>query len=380
MDLFKNNCPVCYGGNLKTIYHTVRLIKGVRSSYRFDYDVKYCRDCGLLQNQPNNEEILEKFYNDSLSEVVGREVTKEALNNYFFDIKRIKKANPKVKNILEIGCSDGNFLLAATKSKLSAFGIEPSLQYAKIARRKSKCPVWQTTFESWSGPGKQVDAIIAYYVFEHMFDPHDFLQRCYKLLKPNGVLFIEIPVLERFKPGITDLFVFEHPFHYSIKTAARLFRQYFSDVKVIEKSFGTEVGAKFICKKIIKLADDYKLAQKYLEKKAVKYAKIKNGLKQVFNTDRPIVLFGGGETARKILSMIPLRDKGKIAAIADNDTRKSGTFIDRIKIDLPEKVFKKYTAPPLVICCLDYSLYVKQAKEQCKKLGVELTLLSGISS
>jgi len=40
---------------------------------------------------------------------------------------------------------------------------------------------------------KEFDKIYAKHVIEHVNDPTVFIQECYRILKPNGVLFVETP-------------------------------------------------------------------------------------------------------------------------------------------------------------------------------------------
>ncbi len=100
--------------------------------------------------------------------------------------------------LLDVGCASGLFLKAAADAGWAVQGIEPSeILYAKATA--SLAGVGQIhfgTLEETDIPRDFFDAITVWDVLEHVPDPVGFLARCKSLLKPNGLLFLNVPNLD----------------------------------------------------------------------------------------------------------------------------------------------------------------------------------------
>jgi len=58
--------------------------------------------------------------------------------------------------------------------------------------------VWLSSYEeSLSDKTPVFDAVTAWTVIEHILNPEDFLRRCYQALKPQGILLLEFPTVDR---------------------------------------------------------------------------------------------------------------------------------------------------------------------------------------
>ncbi len=77
--------------------------------------------------------------------------------------------------ILDVGCGPGVFVRMLRKRGWDADGID-------IDRDFLEAPL--------EGP---FDAITAIYVLEHVTDPRRFLEKCGRLLRPGGVLYLRVP-------------------------------------------------------------------------------------------------------------------------------------------------------------------------------------------
>lgn len=94
--------------------------------------------------------------------------------------------------LVDVGCSNGGFVMAALDAGYNAFGIDPSAAMIDWAiRRKSELVgrVHQGDALPWSGCG-----VITYHdVLEHVRDPFVVIQDAAQRLAFNGVLVIETP-------------------------------------------------------------------------------------------------------------------------------------------------------------------------------------------
>ncbi len=94
--------------------------------------------------------------------------------------------------LLEVGCSMGYFLEAAVNDGWRAIGIEVSSHAVKQCRDNG-LEAYQSDAAGIKELGLLFDVVVMKHVLEHFPDPVDCLQQYYSLLKPGGLLFIEIP-------------------------------------------------------------------------------------------------------------------------------------------------------------------------------------------
>lgn len=93
--------------------------------------------------------------------------------------------------VLEIGCSNGVFLDLFKEKKYETWGVEPS-ESAKIAGKKGH-KIIRGFFESVSLPTGFFDLVIINHTLEHMDNPVEVLKKVHKVLKKDGVVFVDVP-------------------------------------------------------------------------------------------------------------------------------------------------------------------------------------------
>jgi SAM-dependent methyltransferase len=94
--------------------------------------------------------------------------------------------------VLELGCGRGEFLQGAIDRGWSAFGVEMTNEYAKIAHQ-SGVSVESRSIQDSEFLDDKYDLIILEAILEHLYDPRETLQRIKQALRPGGLLFIEVP-------------------------------------------------------------------------------------------------------------------------------------------------------------------------------------------
>jgi 2-polyprenyl-3-methyl-5-hydroxy-6-metoxy-1,4-benzoquinol methylase len=96
--------------------------------------------------------------------------------------------------LLEVGCATGEFVSEAARAGYDAFGVEPSIWAASIAR-KMGANVTPGMLEDWilDYRGFTVDALAMFHVLEHLEKPIEVLEQCACILSNEGKLFIEVP-------------------------------------------------------------------------------------------------------------------------------------------------------------------------------------------
>lgn len=97
-------------------------------------------------------------------------------------------------DLLDVGAGKGEFLAEARARGWRAVGIEPSEKFCAHARERHGVEV-EAGFlgESEVFGGRRFDAITFNHVIEHVDSPVGLLRRAAGLLKPDGVVFVEVP-------------------------------------------------------------------------------------------------------------------------------------------------------------------------------------------
>ncbi len=95
--------------------------------------------------------------------------------------------------VLELGCAHGAFVALLRAAGYDATGLELSSATAAGARRRFDVPVVEGPIEVQNIPGQSLDVIVLMDVLEHLSDPLDTMRNCLKLLKPDGLLFLQTP-------------------------------------------------------------------------------------------------------------------------------------------------------------------------------------------
>lgn len=162
-----------------------------------------CNNCHLIYYTPQpTPQELEEFYS---SETYRSEFAEGlmsgsefATNRYLQFEKALKKYAPQILNqssrkLLDIGCGTGDFLKVAQQNHWQVSGTEISSKAAQLASKNIDAQIYGGDIAGINFHGQKYDVVTAYHVIEHLPDPVTFLMQAKKLLKPNGILFLETP-------------------------------------------------------------------------------------------------------------------------------------------------------------------------------------------
>jgi len=193
-------CNLCRSTKLKSFqqasYH-LNLISPL--------DVKQCEGCGFIFMSPRPDEqerselfsgkvpvILEPY---SKAEANYGAVTQSRLP--FFRERILQLINesgkePSSIRFLDIGASSGYMVQAASEAGVQAEGIEPSASGVAAARERG-ITLMLGTAENLPYADNTFDIVHSHHVFEHVADPMKAAQEAYRVLKPGGLVLIEVP-------------------------------------------------------------------------------------------------------------------------------------------------------------------------------------------
>lgn len=185
------------------------------------YSMVQCAECGFiyLSPRPTPESLIALY--DSYHERNGK--TAESWDvlmerNYLETAELLARLLPEGGSLLDVGCGYGYFVRRMQERGWKATGIEPS-ETASSCAREEGLDVRRSVLEEAELPPASFDAITAFYVLEHLYDPLAALRMMRTLLKPGGLLVLRVPhttpvvrLLGLFGIGNT---LYDSPFHLS---------------------------------------------------------------------------------------------------------------------------------------------------------------------
>jgi 2-polyprenyl-3-methyl-5-hydroxy-6-metoxy-1,4-benzoquinol methylase len=97
--------------------------------------------------------------------------------------------------VLDIGCGAGSLLKKFESHGAAVTGFEPDCLMCETARGRlmADARVENALFSWQDWRGESFDLVCMSHVLEHVPDPVDFLAGLYKITRPEGYLFIEVP-------------------------------------------------------------------------------------------------------------------------------------------------------------------------------------------
>jgi SAM-dependent methyltransferase len=173
------SCPVCSGVSLGGLW----TVNG--------YSIAQCNACTLVfvQNKVTPEELA-AHYAEGTDDVYD-DSNVECLNYYYqklADLIRDRFPNPG--RVLDLGCADGWFLDAM--KGWECHGSEIVESQAAAARERYGERIVTGSFEEYPLREDYFDVITLQDVFDHFRDPMPSLEKCYRMLRPGGLIAIKV--------------------------------------------------------------------------------------------------------------------------------------------------------------------------------------------
>lgn len=185
----KAKCAVC--GNTHSEAFSVNY-------RRSDYAVVQCSRCGFLFIPGEFRRRID--YTHYKSRETAREIAKadlwikEQRNMLRY---RLIRRYARSGRIFDIGCGFGHFLLTGKGLGYDVRGVEMSEANAQFIRRQFGIAVEQGDFLRIPLK-REYDAVTLWDTLEHMDRPDLVLEKISRILKPGGVVFIQVPQSDSF--------------------------------------------------------------------------------------------------------------------------------------------------------------------------------------
>ncbi|NFV81185.1 class I SAM-dependent methyltransferase [Magnetospirillum aberrantis] len=214
-------CAVCGGTRNEPLYRTRRRTGTAVGDV--DVVVVQCADCGFAFNSPRlGIEEYRRYYSDT-NLASGQVFRDNRPGSYYSRLfaERAAFLVPFLARrssglVLDVGCGGGGFLSALDlPSGWRKRGIEPSAKASASARENGLDVVQGFAEDLLPAEAGSVDVLSLISVVEHLWAPADELAAMVSLLRPDGLLFIEVPNTLFPELSLTGFFSFEHVSHFT---------------------------------------------------------------------------------------------------------------------------------------------------------------------
>ena len=302
---------------------------------KFPIEVGGCSYCGLVQIL-NPIDPAEFYTNYANSSSVKREPHLEKL------IEKLESLLPKNAKIIDVGCNDGKFLSRLRESGFNDLhGLEPTKNMSERAINAGF-----GVFNSYLDSAKSreivaetglFDCVTLRQVLEHIENLSDFGVALRSLLKPNGLLVIEVPDAQSHF-DLPDFALWEeHINDFSLGSLKHFLRQH--GLEVID-SYKTQFSG--VCLTVLSRLVDTRSVDVEPVSQIVdsfrKWAKcfdpfrsqVQAELQYFASRDLPIALYGVGSRSSFFLNVT--RSMGNISFAIDDDPAKQGKYLPGTEI------------------------------------------------
>lgn len=214
-----------------------KIYQGIRP---FKFLILKCTQCGVCRTSPFPETKARDFFVDD-KEILNYRLNKFQVkmdrNRLRRDFRMAQTQNIPSPYILDIGCNIGLFASYALEEGFNVFSIDANakrIHFAHHAVKRRMC----IADASYAPFGADIfDCVNLSHVLEHLEEPLQALSEVYRVLKPDGLLIINVPNCKGLIPLLRPLSwqgwsPQTHFWHFTPKTLVSLLQR--MDFKVTE--------------------------------------------------------------------------------------------------------------------------------------------------
>ena len=193
----KQKCELCGSLDFK-IY-----LPGIYAHAGKDYDLVQCKSCGLVFVSPfPDTETIAGFYGQKYfeSDFACGMLEKNYLESESTRVEEYREMLGFIQNhkrsgkLLEVGCAAGSFLYYAQRAGFEVEGVDISDWAVNAAKAQFKLDVKKGRLMDLNLKEQNYDVIFLSDLLEHEPEPNKFLKEVRRLLKPDGVVVIKVPI------------------------------------------------------------------------------------------------------------------------------------------------------------------------------------------
>jgi SAM-dependent methyltransferase len=390
-------CPVCDGGEAERLHHQ-RFVLAEGHPLAGGYDVVVCGACGFVYadvqaTQAEYDAFYTQFskYDDATHGTGSGESPKDAQRlDEMAEI--VAAALPsREARVLDIGCAGGGFLAALKRRGFTSLvGMDPSAQCVRMTRERTgeAYQGWLTSIPASTAEAiGQFDCLVLSHVLEHVLDVEGAIAGLEPLLRPKGMLYIEVPDATRYDQHVHAPFQdfnTEHINHFSttglnnamsrggFKVVATGQRTVSPSEHTMYPALYGIYGAGGAGGEVSGPVRDLELKPsilRYIERSSALLGAIDSFIGRAMETSPELIVWGVGQLTMKLLAETQL-SKATVVAFVDSNPIHQGGRLFGAPILAPSAL-PAYSQPILV----GTLLHQRQIVEQIQGLGLKNRIL-----
>jgi SAM-dependent methyltransferase len=351
-------CPICFDNKHEVLFHNP-VASFDDSTFNVDIKIVRCGNCSFVYNDIDNTNIERFYQNESLySGESGFGIggsTPADLNRYNKYIEILDSISiSKEASITDVGCAKGGFLAFLKQHGFSNLkGVEIDQKCVEYARNHFELDVATGTVTSLPYNDGSIDLLIYNHVLEHLYDPLLALAEANRVLKDDGIVFVEVPNADRYEDGrIFDFYWFcmrEHINHFDIEHMTMLMEsegfetiyEFQSLMPYNSASHYPSLCALFRKSNIVAsehIANPSKLGNcvcRYIETEKNFLKTSRDQVSKLVMSGRPVYVWGIGLEFFSLYSLCDLRNCN-LHYLVDKNPAKQGKTIGGLEITSPD--------------------------------------------
>ena len=179
-------CPLCGSRDSQP----ERIVEG--------YELERCRSCDLVfvNPQPTEESLTHLYLQktpESQAEFYRQTVSAAQIAEYDRILADLSALLPAAGRLLDLGCAAGYFMQRAERAGFEAHGTDLATWVEGIAAERGVPNVRCGRLEAAAFADGWFDVVHSSQVFEHLPRPVDELKEIRRVLRPGGILYINVP-------------------------------------------------------------------------------------------------------------------------------------------------------------------------------------------
>jgi len=385
--LTENVCPVCASGDASVFFEILDVPVHVGLQWpsqdaaqhcpKGEIKLAFCRVCGSITNlafEPTRLQYQQAYENPLHFSPFFQEYARSVAS------RLIKRYNLHNKDVIEIGCGKGDFLLLLCElGNNRGVGFDPSYESQRNDSEVEEQTTFIRDFYSERYARYRADLICCRYVLEHIHNPTDFLNMLRRMIGEHSdtIVFFEVPnvLLILRDLSIWDI-IYEHCSYFSAGSLAYIFAQCGFDVCHLNKAYQGQCltiealpgkdgvqssidrwnGIKHIASYVTHFADNYQNKLKEWQHK----------LNRIERAGWRAVAWGAGAKGVSFLNM--LKTKDQIEYIVDINPYKQGKYIAGTGQQIVPPQFLRDYQPDVIIVM--NPIYKKEIQRTAKELSL----------
>jgi hypothetical protein len=387
------HCPNCGHDSLVTFYevkdvpvHSCLMLSTKQEALDFpsgDVILGFCEKCGFVTNT-----VFDSKWSAYAPNYEDQQSFSPTFNQFALDLasRLVDKYDLRNKDIIEIGCSKGDFLLLLCElGNNRGVGIDPSAVPGRVKSEAAERVTFIQDYYSEKYSELVGDFICCRHTLEHIYPTEEFISTVRRSIgnRLDTVVFFEIPDTTRVLRDLAfeDIY-YEHCSYFTPGSLARLFRACGFEVIDLYKAYGEQYlmiearpvadASEYHHPLEESLEETTENAKYFVEHISQKLDSWKQHLEKMQAQEKRVVVWGSGSKCVAFLTTLDTIDK--IQYVIDINPHRHGKFIPGVGKEIMSPEFLKDYKPDQIIVM--NPIYREEIQKMMDQMGVQTDIIT----